>query len=60
MLQNAVVDMLVKCALISKEIRDSVSSKATPTPSHLHKDTAVGTKNLKFGLIRSEDRFPPV
>ena len=22
-----------------------------------HKDTAVGTKNLKFGLIRAKDRF---
>uniref|UniRef100_A0AAZ3QRF0 Cell adhesion molecule-related/down-regulated by oncogenes n=1 Tax=Oncorhynchus tshawytscha TaxID=74940 RepID=A0AAZ3QRF0_ONCTS len=25
-----------------------------------HKDTVVGNKNLKFGLIRPKDRFPPV
>jgi hypothetical protein len=25
-----------------------------------HKDTEVGTKNLKFALIRPKDRFPPV
>ena len=28
------------------------------TYSVSHKDTAVGTKNLKFGLIRPKDRFP--
>jgi hypothetical protein len=25
-----------------------------------HKETAVGTKNLKFGLIRTKKRFPPI
>jgi hypothetical protein len=30
------------------------------TYSASHEDTAVGTKNLKFGLIRPKDRFPPV
>ena len=70
-LQNAVVAMLVKCALNSKKSTDSVTSKASPHPhtssSMLHcgnhtcgdhlftysasyKDTAVGTKNLRFGL----------
>uniref|UniRef100_A0A8C8GEE2 NF-kappa-B-activating protein C-terminal domain-containing protein n=1 Tax=Oncorhynchus tshawytscha TaxID=74940 RepID=A0A8C8GEE2_ONCTS len=30
------------------------------TYSASHKDTTVGTKNLKFGLIRPKDRSPPV
>ena len=30
------------------------------TYSASHKDIAVGTKNLTFGLIRPKDRFPPV
>ena len=80
-LQIAVVAMLVKCALNSKNITDSVTSKAPPhhhtsssmlhgrnhtcgdhpfTYSASHKDTAVGPKNFKFGLIRPKDRFPPV
>jgi hypothetical protein len=25
-----------------------------------HKDTAIGNKNLKLGVIRPKDRFPPV
>ena len=64
------VAMLLKCALNVKYQRN------TPTPpppcfSHTcrdnpftystsHQYTAVGTKNLKFGLIRPKDRFPPV
>ena len=34
LLQNAVVPMLVKCALNSKYITDSVTSKKKNTPSH--------------------------
>ena len=30
------------------------------TYSASHNDTALGTKNLKFGLIRPKDIFPPV
>ena len=30
------------------------------TYSASYKDTAVGTKNLKFGFIRTKERFPPV
>ena len=50
-LQDAVVAMLVQCG-------NHACRNHPFTFSALHKDTLGGTKDLKFGLIRPNHRFP--